>query len=183
MARLSDIGEVSFEMKTLEWLKIAAQGRLSPQVLHDLELRTSTEMMTGELVMQLRTRVLGERIDQEVFRDEAYWLTPKGRIDHLALAVEGRWIRTAIAGLALGGLVVAITASVIVGALLSIVAIALIALDLRPVEMIEHRKGIEVSSQKWATFPEQPRIYPKEMGPVVIQTIDSPRYYEGSRDV
>lgn len=46
----------------LQAIKVAAQGKLGPQVGHDLEVLSHVEAMTGAMVIQLRTFLYAEKV-------------------------------------------------------------------------------------------------------------------------
>lgn len=185
MARLSDINPeaVTTESVILNWLKVAAQGRLSAQLLHDSEVRVSETLglMTNELVVQLETKVLAHKVESfEVEGLPARWLVPRGRVDHLRLALSGALPRVLIAALALVGVVIAFASSVALGVVLCVVAVSLIAFEMREPRFRECEKAMTVTVDRWATFPENTYVYPDHMGPPrYVQMVGGQAVYEG----
>lgn len=49
---------------TLDRRLVAAKSALGPQMLDDLEVRTELDAMTGRLLVQLRSYVMAERVDE-----------------------------------------------------------------------------------------------------------------------
>jgi hypothetical protein len=152
MARF-DTPEVTIEQRVLEPIKVAAAAKLSAAVIHDLKFETAVEMMTNEMVMRLSSRIYGEQLDSETFERTVRWLEPRSRRDHLKLALYDSRGR-----------------------------IDRWLMRRYPVLWNEQERTLRVEVKRWATFPDQQRIYPPELGRVVYQQIAHPVYGESERE-
>lgn len=125
---------------TLQKLKYAAQAELGPQLAHDAEWRSHLDYLTGRLLIQLRTNVYAEKIE-EISKDVCWsvdvpadwWqalrervLDARGRLDR---AILNRW----------------------------------------PIRYRTIRDEQTVTVERWATFPDNATVYPKDLGAVVYR--------------
>lgn len=182
---MSDVETITNQSIVCEWLKVAARQTMSAQLIHDMDVRILRDMMRNQLIHELSTRVLAHQVEEVEARDSAYWLEPRGRLDHLALAIEvGQTprTRTLTAAAALIGVVVALTTALALGVVLCVVATLLIALDVRGPRYIEREKTLIATTKRWATFPENTYVYPDHMGPPrYVQMQGGSGVYEGER--
>lgn len=156
--------DVSPEYLELERIKIAARSQLSAALVNDMRVVTWQDMMTDNLITELRTSVMAHKLATEDvtanYRDEVtmgFHYEPRG----LAVVNFGAMLLGCV-GAALSG---SLWAWLIV-ALWTLVCVVLVALnpprDMEATQVVTGTFKVPVSS--YAVFPESTMVYPEELG-------------------
>jgi hypothetical protein len=178
--------EIQFETQYLEAVKVAAQGRLSAQMLHDAELRQSLDYMTDQMVFQLSSYVYGMKNEHQT-QTVPYEKTIE-RTKHVTGTVEDSRkaglivfvvaCLVAVLALPFSPIVSLVALGVITGAILSAVDVDRIPYEV-DVDFSETVYGeIEIDAESWTIFPDNTQVFPREFGrPRTVVRYSAPRYF------
>lgn len=187
--------EMSFNEVVLERLKVAARAQLSPQVAHDLDVQTAVDVMTDNMIVQISTYVMAEKINvDDVTVPFSKTVTPPKVDVAFDVAPPDRWVSVVphAAGVIVCALLAVLERSpVFVGAAACFIVLAAVlwlantpqrqTVSFQP-EDVDVRGDVTIERTLWAKLPENTRVYPKEMGRAVkYAELGQPSFFFGER--
>lgn len=156
--RADDI--VRYETLTLEKAKVAAMQAIGPQMAYSMKADVAADFITRNLVVRLQSEVLSHKdgTDEQEVYSEVEVLPHKRHLLFLCLPLAGLGVALfVLAAHTLAAIVFAVAFALSVAYVLS-----------RPQRA---RKLFRVKAERWVRFPENTRVYPRELGSPVVQII------------
>jgi hypothetical protein len=154
--------EAPLHRLVLEKARVGTHLAVSPQVMHDLDVSVSRDLMSRNLLINLKSYIMRHKVGE---RELDVKVDQKVRIDkHLPLlaTVAGTLEASTIP------IFLWTPSLAIIIALLGFIVL-FVGLLLYP-RKVRVQKYFTIHNDYYNTFPENTYVYPKEVGKVVIQT-------------